>query len=95
MEDRPFYGRLVENAVGAAFLNAGDSVFYWSERKDKEVDFIVQRGKDLLAVEVTVGDGHPTPGLKTFLSRYPETRPVLIGGENADLSVEQFLERGL
>ncbi len=52
VRDRPFYGRLVENAVGAAFLNAGDSVFYWSERKEKEVDFIVQRGKDLLAVEV-------------------------------------------
>ncbi len=94
LRDRTFYGRLVENAVGAAFLNAGEIIFYWSER-DKEVDFIVQRGQDLLAVEVTAGEGHPTPGLKTFLNRYPETKPVLIGGVHADLSVEQFLERGL
>lgn len=94
LQDRPFYGRLVENAVGAAFINAGDSVFYWSER-DKEVDFIVQRGRDLLAVEVTVGDGHPMPGLKTFLNRHPEAKPVLIGGVHADLSVEQFLESGI
>lgn len=94
LRDRSFYGRLVENTVGAAFINAGDSVFYWSERA-KEVDFIVQRSRDLLAVEVTVGDGHPTPGLKTFLNRYPETKSVLIGGAHADLSVEQFLERGI
>lgn len=95
LQDRPFYGRLVENAVGAAFLNAGESVFYWSERKDKEVDFIVQRGQDLLAVEVTAGAGHATPGLKTFLSRHPQTRPVLIGGTDGDLSVEEFLARGV
>ena len=93
LRDRPFYGRLVENAVGAAFLNAGDNVYYWSER-DREVDFIVQRGNELLAVEVTTGGGHPTPGLKTFLRRYPEARPILIGGEHADMSLEKFLENG-
>ena len=94
LRDRTFYGRLVENAVGAAFLNAGDAVFYWSER-DREVDFVVERGRDLLAVEVTAGEGHPMPGLKTLLNRYPDARPVVIGGAHSDLSVEQFLERGL
>ena len=93
LRDRTFYGRLVENAVGAAMINAGETVFYWSER-NKEVDFIVQRGQELLAVEVTAGDGHPTPGLKTFLQRYPEAKPVRVGGDRADFSVEQFLESG-
>ncbi|MBU2573275.1 MAG: ATP-binding protein [Elusimicrobia bacterium] len=93
LRDRPFYGRLIENAVGAALINAGETVFYWSER-DREVDFIVQRGDDLFAVEVTTGAGHPTPGLKTFLRRYPTTRPIRIGGANADLSMEQFLKHG-
>lgn len=92
--DRPFYGRLVENAVGAALLNDGDSVYYWSDR-DKEVDFVVQRGKDILAIEVTVGEGHPVPGLKTFQSRYPGAKPILIGGAQADLSIEQFFEDGV
>lgn len=93
LRDRAFYGRLAENAVGAALINSGETVFYWSER-DKEVDFIVQRGLELLAVEVTTGAGHPTPGLKTFLHRYPAAKPVRIGGVGADLSVEQFLEHG-
>ncbi len=92
--DRPFYGRLVENAVGAALLNAGEAVFYWSDR-DKELDFVVQRGNDLLAIEVKTGYKRATEGLKTFQHRYPGARPVHIGGAHADLSVEQFLESGL
>ena len=78
LRDRSVYGRLVENAVGATFLNAGEIVFYWSER-DREVDFIVQRGQDLLAVEVTIGEGHPTPGLKTF-SSVPESYMTPVSG---------------
>ena len=94
LRDRPFYGRLIENAVGATLLNADESVFYWSDR-DKEVDFIVQRGNDILAIEVTAGGGHPVPGLRTFQNRYPEARPVRIGGERADLSIEEFFTRGI
>jgi hypothetical protein len=93
-EDRIFYGRLVENAVGAALINNEEKVFYWTER-DKEVDFIVQRSQDILALEVKTGNDSHAPGLKTFLSRYPEAKPVRIGGRGADLSVEQFLESGI
>jgi predicted AAA+ superfamily ATPase len=94
LKDRPFYGRLVENAVGAALVNDGEKVFYWSER-DKEVDFVIQRSQEIIAVEVKAGQDSHTPGLKTFLNRYAEARPVRIGGSGADLSVEQFLLSGL
>ena len=93
LKDRPFYGRLVENAIGAAFINSGETVFYWSER-DKELDFVVQRGKDLWAVEVKTGYKSKTVGLKTFQHRYPEAKPIRIGGADADFSVEQFLQSG-
>ncbi|HAM36874.1 MAG TPA: AAA family ATPase [Elusimicrobia bacterium] len=94
VKDRDFYGRLVENAVGAALINAGESVFYWCDR-NKEVDFIVQRGKTILAIEITAGAGHRTPGLGTFLHRYPEAKAVRIGGARADLSVAQFFDHGI
>ncbi|MCX5797013.1 MAG: ATP-binding protein [Elusimicrobia bacterium] len=94
LKDRAFYGHLVENAVGAALLNAGERVFYWSDR-DNEVDFVVQRGQTVLAIEVTAGEGHPVPGLRTFQRRYPEARAVRIGGAQADLSVAEFFERGI
>lgn len=93
MKDRSFYGRLAENAIGAMLINAGETVFYWSER-DKELDFVVQRGTDLLAVEVKMGDRSTALGLKTFQVRYPEAKPVRIGGAHADYSLEQFLQFG-
>jgi predicted AAA+ superfamily ATPase len=94
MKDRPYYGRLVENAVGAAFVNDEEKIYYWSER-DKEVDFVVQRSQELLAIEVKTGNDSHAPGLKTFLNRYPDARAVRIGGPASDLSVEQFLQSGL
>lgn len=48
-------GRLVETAVGAHLLahahQGGFEVYYWRER-DQEVDFVLQKGKRLLALEV-------------------------------------------
>jgi predicted AAA+ superfamily ATPase len=93
IKDRSFYGRLVENAIGAALINAGETIFYWSER-DKELDFAVQRGNELLAIEVKSGHKSTAPGLKTFQHRYPEAKPIRIGGAHADFSVEQFLQSG-
>lgn len=93
-EDRAFWGRLVENAAGAALLNAAETVYYWSDR-DKEVDFVVQRGKEVLAVEVTTAEKHSDAGLKSFLHRHPGARAVRIGGPGSDISLENFFEAGL
>ena len=49
-------------------------------------------GATMINAGETVFYGHPTPGLKTFLQRYPEAKPVRVGGDRADFSVEQFLE---
>ncbi|MYA66263.1 MAG: ATP-binding protein [Gammaproteobacteria bacterium] len=55
--DRTFWGRIVESSVGAHLFNTrgpGVKLFYWREQND-EVDFVLQRGRRLLAVEVRSG----------------------------------------
>lgn len=55
--DRTFWGRIVESAVGAHLFNTrgpGAKLFYWREQND-EVDFVLQQGRRLLAVEVKSG----------------------------------------
>jgi len=55
--DRTFWGRIVESAVGAHLSNTrgpGAKLFYWREQND-EVDFVLQQGRRLLAVEVKSG----------------------------------------
>ncbi len=76
------WGRIVESAAGAFFLNAsianGFSVYYWKER-DHEVDFILERKGKLVAIEVKSNDTAYTKGLSLFRQRYPQAKIVLIG----------------
>ena len=94
-EDSEFWGHLVESVVGAHLINAalsGDcSVHYWRE-KGREVDFIVESGNHLVAIEVKSGRprAHP-PGMAAFSKLFHPTRTLLVGEGGIDL--EAFLMR--
>jgi hypothetical protein len=88
-----WWGRLVENAVGSHLLNglprAAFTVSYW--RQDRhEVDFVVEHGRNLWAIEVKSGRSRAAAGLEAFRRRYPECRPIVVGGEGMPL--ETFFE---
>jgi predicted AAA+ superfamily ATPase len=72
-EDAALMGRLVETAVGAHLLahapHGGFEVYYWRER-DQEVDFVLKKGKRLLALEVKSAPSQRTKGLKAFTQAF-------------------------
>jgi hypothetical protein len=85
-----FWGRLVESAVGAHLLNgspeAGIEVGYWRER-NLEVDFVLRKGKTLVALEVKSGRRRETPaGMDAFDKRFRPARKLLVGGQGIALS---------
>lgn len=91
--DREFWGRLVESAVGAHLANAasrGECVLhYWRER-NHEVDFIVQTGRSLTAIEVKSGRSPRTlVGTAAFARAFGPDRTLLVGGDGIPL--EEFL----
>jgi uncharacterized protein len=90
--DTIWWGRLVENAVGAFLCNSLTSVeytiTYWREG-DYEVDFVVARGRDIWAIEVKSGRSGKTVGLTRFRNRYPDAKTMLVGGQGIPL-VEFF-----
>jgi len=93
--DREFWGHLVESAVGAHLVNAAASgrclVHYW-RHQNREVDFVVQAGKRVLAVEVKSGRRRDAlPGIALFLKEHPGARPLLVGGDGIPL--ERFLSQ--
>lgn len=94
LADGAWWGRLVENAVGAHLCNhllsVEYSVTYWRER-DCEVDFVVERGGRLWALEVKSGRGGKTSGLARFLSHYPKAKALLVGAQGIPL--EEFFSR--
>ena len=78
--DREFWGRLTESAVGAHLLNASVGgaceLFYWRER-NREVDFVVKRGRKLLAIEVKSGRTTTAfPGMEAFRQLLQTRSPV-------------------
>lgn len=91
-EDAERWGRLVETAVGAHLHATRDpraDLLYWRDR-GKEVDFLLQRGSQVTAIEVKSGrrrDG--LPGLGAFESTFGPTKKLLVGGDGTPL--EAFL----
>lgn len=87
--DPDLWGRLVETAVGAHLLNSGAEPLYWRER-NREVDFVVTRGRNVTAFEITSGRRKRSlPGLSAFTRAYPGARTLLVGGQGIPL--EEFL----
>lgn len=90
--DGAWWGRLVENAVGAHLVNhlqaPGWHVSYWRKGRD-EVDFVVSHGARVWAVEVKSGRGHKATGLTAFRVQYPRAKSWLIG--DTGLPLEELL----
>lgn len=91
-EDSQHWGRLVETAVGAHLLTTRDpraEILYWRDR-GKEVDYVVERGPKLTAIEVKSGrhrDG--LLGMAAFDAAHGPSRKLLVGGDGTPL--ESFL----
>jgi uncharacterized protein len=94
-QDGEYWGRLVETAVGAHLYATRDpraEILYWRDRS-REVDFVIQRGEQLTALEVKSGrrrDG--LPGMAAFEAAHGPTRKLLIGGDGTAL--DDFLADG-
>ena len=87
--DRSYWGRLVESAVGAHLVNTGSPairVYYWRQG-DAEVDFVLERGRRLVVVEVkSNGRGANERGRREFQRLYGAERSVLVGGAGIPLA---------
>jgi predicted AAA+ superfamily ATPase len=87
--DGSWWGRLVENAVGAHLLNylqgPAWSVTYWRQAQE-EVDFVVSHGNQTWTVEVKSGRYDKAPGLTAFRKRYPQSKAWLVGDTGIPLA---------
>ncbi len=93
LANRDHWGRLVESAVGAHILNeiAGTDIecYYWREG-NLEVDFILRRGTQLVAIEVKSGRSREIlPGMEAFAKAFNPERKLLVGGQG--IPIGEFL----
>ncbi|MDR0782480.1 MAG: ATP-binding protein [Propionibacteriaceae bacterium] len=92
IEDKVFRGHLVESAIGAYLLaraqEEGFEVYYWRDRGD-EVDFVLQKGAAITAIEVKSGRVKGVTGSLAFMKRYPQALSYVVGSKTCPL--EDFL----
>ncbi len=92
ISDRSLWGRIAESAVGAHLVNqcVGKDIelFYWRDGPD-EVDFILKKGGNIVAIEVKAGlKNDSLKGMGTFIQNFPKSKPILIG--TGGIPVEEF-----
>ncbi|MEG0147343.1 MAG: ATP-binding protein [Raoultibacter sp.] len=85
-------GHLVESAVGAYLIARSKQehfeVLWWREGAN-EVDFVLQKGAHITAIEVKSGRVKSLAGMTAFLNAYPDAHRVVVG--SADCPLEDFL----
>jgi len=76
------WGRMVESAVGAHLLNAGQingfGVYYWRNRNE-EVDFVIEKRGKVVAIEVKTNAEDNTAGMKAFKEQFNPDKILLVG----------------
>ena len=92
LADPVWWGRVVENAVGAYLLNSlaalPVSITYW-RKGAAEVDFVVHSGNEVVALEIKSGRQGKISGLQAFKGEYKKARALVIGSNGIPL--EEFL----
>lgn len=80
--DPQIWGRWVESAVGAYLLGGAEEgsykIYYWRERSD-EVDYIIVRQGETIALEVKSGRRGMNSGLPKFCDNFHPKRALVIG----------------
>jgi predicted AAA+ superfamily ATPase len=87
------WGRMVESAVGAHLINhsltEGFELYYWRERNN-EIDFVLQRKKKIIGLEIKSGATQKASGMTAFQQQFKPYKILLIG--NAGLPWQSFLQ---
>ena len=90
--DGRVWGRLAESAVGAHLLNFASmkkfNLYYWNENS-AEVDFVLERGGELVALEVKSGADTSNFGMELFSKKFNPKAVYTVGTDG--ISFEEFL----
>lgn len=83
------WGRIFESAVGSHLLNCSLTndykLYYWNENS-QEVDYIMQKGSKIVAIEVKSGKDSINNGMAIFNEKYKPTSLFTIGTDGIPIS---------
>ncbi len=88
-----FWGRLVESSVGTHLINHAISerynLYYWREGNN-EVDFVLEKGKKVIGLEVKSGMKADNAGMGIFAEKFHPEKVLLVG--TGGIPYDEFLK---
>jgi len=80
--DNDFIGALTENYVAQAFAAKNYGLYYWTAEGKAELDFVLQKDNDIIAVEVKAGTRTKSKSLAMFVQKYKPAWSIRISRKN-------------
>jgi predicted AAA+ superfamily ATPase len=80
--DNTFFGAVSENYVAQALHNKHYGLYYWTTDGTGELDFVLQKGDKIIAVEVKTGTHTKSKSLNIFVTKYKPTYSIRISSKN-------------
>lgn len=80
--DNTFIGAISENFVAQAFAAKHYNLYYWTSEGKAEMDFVLQKGDDIIAVEVKTGTRTKSKSLALFVEKYKPAYSIRISKKN-------------
>ncbi len=77
-----FLGAISENYVAQSFAAKRYGLYYWKTEGKAELDFVLQKDNDIIAVEVKTGTRTKSKSLNMFTQRYNPTYSIRISSKN-------------
>jgi predicted AAA+ superfamily ATPase len=75
-------GAISENYTAQALNARGYSLYYWTSQHSAELDFVLQKGKDIVGIEVKKGIKTHSKSLNQFIQIYKPAYSIRFSEKN-------------
>jgi len=80
--ENTFLGAISENYVAQALAAKHYGLYYWSSDGNSELDFVIQKGNDIIPIEVKTGTRTKSKSLNIFTEKYKPPYSIRISAKN-------------
>jgi predicted AAA+ superfamily ATPase len=80
--DNSFLGAVSENYVAQALHSKGYGLHYWATDGLSELDFVLQKGNEIIPIEVKTGTRTKSKSLNLFVAKYKPAYAIRISAKN-------------
>mgnify|MGYP002515475454 FL=1 len=77
-----FKGGMAENYVNVQLTINGYRTYYWESEREAEIDFVIQRGDELIPIEVKSADNTKAKSLKVYMDTYKPAYAIKLSSKN-------------